>query len=188
MSKGPVMFLLKCLSKHCKTKDLQRYCWVIFVLTICFWAWDLPLRVVCIFRESPLKGTNSSFASGYQVEIASGVVMGSCAHFCLLKSHLVQPHAGPVHAATVSAGFTMPCFLAVLHPLVLRSFRLFFHRVPWALRRRDLIQTFSTISFLYSLEGDYVFGPCSSPTRMIFSFLALQHARHIKPQGPCSSA
>jgi hypothetical protein len=41
-----------------------------------FWAWDLLLRVACFPNETSLEKTNFSFASGYQLKIASGLRMG----------------------------------------------------------------------------------------------------------------
>lgn len=41
----------------------------------------LPLRVVCFPSETPLEGTNLSYASGYQRETGSGLKMGAHVHF-----------------------------------------------------------------------------------------------------------
>ena len=46
------------------------------LLAIYSWAYSLPLRVVCFPSETPLEKTKFSFASGYQLEIASGLGMG----------------------------------------------------------------------------------------------------------------
>lgn len=35
--------------------------------------WGLPLRVVCVASETPLRKTIFPFASGYRLEIASGL-------------------------------------------------------------------------------------------------------------------
>lgn len=47
-----------------------------FVLAAYCWAHSLPLGAVCFPRETPLKKTNFSFASGYQLMVASGLGMG----------------------------------------------------------------------------------------------------------------
>lgn len=44
--------------KHWDKNILPRQHWVHFVLVICGWAWGLPLTVVCMPRETPLKTTN----------------------------------------------------------------------------------------------------------------------------------
>jgi hypothetical protein len=41
----------------------------------------LPLKVVCFSNETALEKTKISFASGYQLEIASGLEMETCVHF-----------------------------------------------------------------------------------------------------------
>ena len=65
-------------------------------------------------------------------------------------SHLVQTHAGPGHAASVSlshvcgspADLRGLVFLVSSVPLALKFFHLLFHRVPWALPEgRDLMET-----------------------------------------------
>lgn len=52
-------------------KNLQNTIDFRFVLAIYFWAWGLPLAVVCTTSETLLEKTNFSFASGYELEIAS---------------------------------------------------------------------------------------------------------------------
>lgn len=41
-----------------KQKNLQKYLWINLVLAIYCWAWSLPLSVVNIVSETPLKKTN----------------------------------------------------------------------------------------------------------------------------------
>jgi hypothetical protein len=72
-----------------------------FLLAIHCWARSLPFRVFVSRSETPLDKTKFSFASCYQLEIASGLGMGACVHFSF-QMLLVQTHTGPVHAASVS--------------------------------------------------------------------------------------
>ena len=44
-------------------------------------AGHVPLRIASFPSETPLEKTKCSFASGYQLEIASGLGMEVCAHF-----------------------------------------------------------------------------------------------------------
>jgi hypothetical protein len=69
-----------------KTK-LPKYHWVQFLLAIYCWPSGLPLCVVCILSEMP-------FMFNCQLEIASGLVMEACVHFC------PSIFAGLVHTAT----------------------------------------------------------------------------------------
>lgn len=54
---------------------------VCFVLTMYCWARGLPLRVFCTLSKTPLQKNKFSFASRYQLEIASGLVIGTYAYF-----------------------------------------------------------------------------------------------------------
>lgn len=51
-----------------------------FLLVIFFWAFSSPLRVVCFLIETHLEETTISSASGYPLEIASGLGMGACVY------------------------------------------------------------------------------------------------------------
>jgi hypothetical protein len=51
-----------------------------FSVGISSWAHSLPLRAVCFPSESPLEETNFSFASVYQLEMASELGTGACVH------------------------------------------------------------------------------------------------------------
>lgn len=44
------------------------------------YAWDLPLRVLCFSSEMPLEKINFSFASVHQMEIVTGLEIGTCIH------------------------------------------------------------------------------------------------------------
>jgi hypothetical protein len=73
-----------------------------FVLAIYCCVWDLPLRVVCFSSETPQEKNNFAFASGTQLEIASG--LGLEGMFPVLLSApgsrlQVQIYAGLVHLA-----------------------------------------------------------------------------------------
>lgn len=71
-----------------KKINLQIHYWVHFVLAFCCWAWGLKCGFV--YPVSPWKNTNFSHASCCQLEIASSLVVKSCAHFLLsvLRNHL----------------------------------------------------------------------------------------------------
>lgn len=62
-------------------------------------AFNLPLRVVCFPSETPFQETKSSFASDFQWVRDEGM----CPLFLLvLGPHLVQTHARPMQAVSVS--------------------------------------------------------------------------------------
>lgn len=56
-----------------ETKTLQKCNRVRIVLVIYYWAWDLPLSMVCIASKILLEKNKFSFASGNQLEIDSGL-------------------------------------------------------------------------------------------------------------------
>lgn len=53
------------------------------MLTICCWAWGLPLNVVYLPCETPLEKTNFSFANSCQLEITSWLGMGAVSSYPL---------------------------------------------------------------------------------------------------------
>lgn len=91
-------------------------------------------------RETPLEKTRFLFENGYRLAIASGLVLENI-HFSALGPRLVQTHAGPVHAASVSK-FMCASVLLIQRalfsqcpptPWLLHSFCLLFCRL-WVLR------------------------------------------------------
>jgi hypothetical protein len=95
------------LTKHYEAKNLQRCRWVDFVLAIYCWVWGQPLRVVCIPSETLLlERTNF-----YLWAIEDGFWVRDiclCLLFSTLGLHLVQTHADPVSAATISLSLYVP--------------------------------------------------------------------------------
>jgi hypothetical protein len=63
-----------------QVKALARHCFC-FPLAVRRQSCSLLLRTVCFLRETALEKTESSFASVYYLEIASGLGKGSCNHF-----------------------------------------------------------------------------------------------------------
>lgn len=62
----------------------------------------------CIFnkrglytREASLDKISFSLASGYQLELISGLGVRTCVHFSDLEPHLLETHTIPLDAATV---------------------------------------------------------------------------------------
>lgn len=53
--------------KHWDKNILPKQHWVHFVLVLYGWAWGLPLTVVCIPRETPLKKTNCFCCKGLSI-------------------------------------------------------------------------------------------------------------------------
>lgn len=68
---------------------------------LCCWAQGQLLHVVCISSETPLEKTILSFASGYQLEIASWLGIGACVHFTSEHWNLIW--LGHVETANVFA-------------------------------------------------------------------------------------
>lgn len=64
-----------------ETKTLQKCNRVRFVLVIYYWACDLPLSRVCTANKILLEKNKFSFASGNQLEIASGLGIEAYAQF-----------------------------------------------------------------------------------------------------------
>lgn len=52
-------------------------------------------------REASLDKISFSLASGYQLELLSGLGVGTSVHFSDLEPHLLETHAIPLDAATV---------------------------------------------------------------------------------------
>lgn len=124
------------------TNNLQRCHWICFVLVISGWAWALPLRVVCIHSETLLDKTNFSFSSSYKLERDSELGVGAHVYFSLeywdpiwcssLQDLCMLPQSLKFHRFINPAVFIRPCLLGV-PLLLLHSFRLVIHRVPWTL-------------------------------------------------------
>lgn len=125
----------------------QRCHWIHFLLDIHYWECSLPLRVLCLPSESLLEKTNFLLASGYQLEIASGLGWSVCPLLLLALGlwHLVQTHAGPSHAASVSewqsCWFREPwCFGGSPSPLALLLFLPPLLQGSLSIEGRDLIE------------------------------------------------
>lgn len=138
-------------------------------MAIYCWTYSLSLRVVCFPDETPLEKIKFSFEDGYQLEISSGLGMGTCAHFFQLKEPIcyrllwnffisvsVSPHV--LHFCWLID----PCVLVVLHTLSLLDSMTPFCLVSWNLgeifeETSHLGQSFQKFLTLYMMFG------CGSP-------------------------
>lgn len=120
--------------------------------SLCFVFYYRPLilatRVICIARETPWETTNLSFASTYQLEIASGLETKACVHFLTqcwdpIKSKHVQSLYMLTHSVSSYVHWSCvrrSCFLGVLHKFwLLHSFYLHMCVDSWTLRR-EIVQ------------------------------------------------
>lgn len=65
------------ITKTKNTQTKQTKTTTELLLWCCSWAWNLPWSVVYILSETPLEKGSFSFASGYQVQIASWLGVGA---------------------------------------------------------------------------------------------------------------
>ena len=70
-------------------------CWPTY-----FWAWDL--RKAMDTQDTPLEKTDFPLSSGYQLQIASWLGMGSHIYFLVQGLYMAWSCADPVNAARVS--------------------------------------------------------------------------------------
>ena len=106
-----------------RQKNLQKYHWVCLELVIYFWAWGLPLSVVCFPSETLLEKTKFSFGSTCKLEIVSWLGMGH-----MSTSTTSHPGSGSpsgldlllpslrVHLCISSVASWRHCFPGIFHP------------------------------------------------------------------------
>lgn len=107
-------------------------------MTICCWTVSLLRRLACFTSETPLVKIDFSVESGYQLEIASGLVIRAWST-TVLGAQLVQTCAGHVHTITVlPQSFCVHMYSNIVH---LEDLDVCFsphplpplHWVPWTL-------------------------------------------------------
>ena len=90
-----------CLLQYYQTINLFQWCcWVCLLFSIYCWAWGLHLRVVCFPSGTPMKKTNVSSVSAYQLKIVSGLWIGMCLWFFNLQDPIWFWHMQTLSATT----------------------------------------------------------------------------------------
>ena len=116
--------------------------------------WDQALRVVCVPSETLLEKTVLffffSFASSYQLDMASELEMRARVHFFQHWDHIwcrptealcMLPQSLWALVCIGPAVFRKPCFLSVCHPVcILQFFCLLFQRILLSPEGKEFMQ------------------------------------------------